>query len=164
MKRTSIIGAVATVLVLLGLPHHPAYADATVKVSLRDVGGEIDMSKNMNMGMGMKADMKMAMMSIVIDQMSVPAGKVTFEVKNDSKEIFHELLVSPIATEDSVLPFVEGENRVDEEKSGDLGEVSELEPGKSGALTLELKPGLYILFCNVPGHYMMGMWTTLKVE
>jgi uncharacterized cupredoxin-like copper-binding protein len=74
------------------------------------------------------------------------------------------MLVSPVKDENTVLPFVENENRVDEEASGDLGEVSELEPGKSGSLTLDLKPGNYILFCNVPGHYMAGMWTALKVE
>ena len=142
----------------------PAHADAVVKASLWDKGGMMDMSKSMGMGMGMHGDMKMAIMGIDIDQKTVPAGRVTFEVMNASKETQHELLVAPIADENAVLPFVENENRIDEEKSGDLGEVSELDPGKSGALTLELKPGNYILYCNVPGHYMAGMWTILKVE
>ena len=69
-----------------------------------------------------------------------------------------------VADENVVLPFVANENRVDEEATHDLGEVSELDPGKSGSLTVDLKPGLYVLFCNVPGHFMAGMWTTLKVE
>ena len=141
-----------------------AHADAVVKVSLWDKGGMMDMSKSMGLGMGMHGKMKMAIMGIKADKKSVPAGKVTFNVSNNSKETVHEMLVSPIASEDAVLPFVGNENRVDEEKSGDLGEVSELDPGKSGSLTLDLKPGFYILFCNVPGHYMAGMWTTLKVE
>jgi uncharacterized cupredoxin-like copper-binding protein len=142
----------------------PAFADATVKVELWDKGGEMDMSKNMGLGMGMKGDMGMAIMGIKTDVATVPAGKVTFEVTNMSKEVLHEMLVAPVADENVILPFVENENRADEEKSGDLGEVSELDPGKSGALTLDLKPGIYILFCNVPGHYMAGMWTTIKVE
>ena len=78
--------------------------------------------------------------------------------------MIHEMLVSPILGLDAKLPYVDNENRVDEEASRDLGEVSELDPGKSGALTLELKPGLYILFCNIPGHYMSGMWTTIEVR
>ena len=45
-----------------------------------------------------------------------------------------------------------------------LGEVSELDPGKSGTLTLKLDPGTYMLFCNIPGHYMAGMWTTVTVK
>jgi uncharacterized cupredoxin-like copper-binding protein len=142
----------------------PAFADSTVKVSLWDKGGDMDMSKMMGMGMGMHGNMKMAMMGIDIDKKSVPAGKVTFEVTNASKETQHEMLVAPVASEDTILPFVENENRVDEEKSGDLGEVSELDPAKSGSLTIDLKPGLYILYCNVPAHYMMGMWTVVKVE
>jgi uncharacterized cupredoxin-like copper-binding protein len=141
-----------------------AHADAIVKVSLWDKGGVMDMSKSMGLGMGMHGKMKMAVMGIKADKKSVAAGKVTFNVSNASKEIIHEMLVSPVASEDAVLPFVDNENRVDEEKSGDLGEVSELDPGKSGSLTLDLKPGFYILFCNVPGHYMAGMWTTLQVK
>jgi uncharacterized cupredoxin-like copper-binding protein len=139
-----------------------AHADAIVKASLWDKGGTMDMSKSM--GMGMKGKMHMAMMGIKIDHETVPAGKVTFQVTNASKETIHEMLVSPIKDENTVLPFVENENRINEEKSGDLGEVSELEPGKSGALTLELKAGNYILFCNIPGHYMAGMWTVLTVK
>jgi len=50
-----------------------------------------------------------------------------------------------------------------EEASGYLGEISDLDPLASGALTLTLKPGTYILFCNLPGHYMAGMWTLVTV-
>lgn len=142
----------------------PALADGTVKVSLWDKGGMMDMGKMKGFGMGMRAKMNMAMMGIEIDQKTVPAGKVTLDVTNTSKETQHEMLISPIASEDVVLPYNASENRVDEEASGELGEVEELDPGKSGSLTLDLKPGLYVLFCNIPGHFMGGMWTTLTVE
>ena len=110
----------------------PAHADATVKVSLWHKGGTMDMSKSMGLGMGMKGDMKMAIMGTDIEQKSIPASKVTFEVSNASKETIHEMLVAPVAIEDTVLPFISAENRADKEKSFDLGEVSELDPGKSG--------------------------------
>lgn len=139
-------------------------ADATIKVSLWDNNSNPDMSKPMGMMMGMKMDMSKAPMGIKLDMEEVPAGKVTFDVTNDSKETIHEMLVSPLADMNSQLPFVEADNKVDEEKSGDLGEVSELDPGKSGSLTLDLKPGLYVLYCNVPGHYSAGMWKTFKVK
>ena len=61
------------------------------------------------------------------------------------------------------LPYIDAENRVDEDKAGDKGEVSELDPGKSGALTVPLKAGKYLLICNVPGHYGAGMWTEFTV-
>ena len=142
----------------------PALADTTTHVKLLDRGGMMDMSKNMGMGMGMKGNMKMAIMSIAADKKSVKAGKVTFNVVNASKETVHEMLVAPITGLDATLPYSVNENRVNEEASGDLGEVSELEPGKGGSLTVDMKPGLYILYCNITGHFMAGMWTTLQVK
>ena len=128
----------------------------------------VDMSKNMMLGMGMAehkaGHMNMAMMGVDADVKSVPAGKVTFVVTNTAKEMQHEMLVVPIKDENTVLPYIEAENRVDEEASGDLGEVAELDPGQSGTLTVDMAPGLYVLLCNIPGHYSGGMWTLLKVE
>jgi uncharacterized cupredoxin-like copper-binding protein len=164
MKNLLFTRRAIMALAIVAAAQTSAFADETIDVSLQDRGGMMDMGKNMMMGMGMKGNMMDAPMSIKLDKNTVKSGNITFAVKNDSKETLHEMLVAPIASESAVLPFIENENRVDEEKSGDLGEVSELEPGKSGALTLELKPGLYILYCNVPGHYMAGMWTILKVE
>ena len=142
----------------------PAAADATVKVKLWDKGGIMDLSKSMGLGMNMHGDLTKAIMGIEISKKSVPAGKVTFDVTNASAETIHEMIISAVNHTDVTLPFVESDSRVDEDAFGDLGEVSELDPGKSGKLTLDLKPGLYILYCNVPGHYMAGMWTTVEVK
>ncbi len=142
----------------------PAFADSMVAVSLKDKGGTMDLSKSMGLGMGMKGDMKSAPMSVVLDKSTVAAGKITFKVKNDSKEAVHEMILAPVKDTATALPFVENEGRVNEDKMGDIGEVSELDPGKSGSLIVDLKPGTYILYCNVPGHYMAGMWTTLTVK
>lgn len=142
-----------------------AYADTTVNVTLMDMhGSKLDLSKNLEMGIGMKGDHSKAMFHIMIDKPEVSAGKITFKVANAAKELQHEMLVVPMKDDKTPLPFVENENRADEEKSDSLGEVAELDPGKSGELTLELKPGLYALFCNIPGHYGAGMWTKLAVK
>jgi uncharacterized cupredoxin-like copper-binding protein len=160
--RTLVLpAAVLTASTVLALP---ALADAKINVSLWDNNSNPDMSKSMGMVMGSKMDMKKAPMSIKLDKTIVNAGKVTFIVKNVSKETIHEMLVAPMKDKDALLPFVEADNKVDEEKSGDLGEVSELDPGKSGSLTLDMKPGMYVLFCNVPGHYSAGMWATITVK
>ncbi len=144
----------------------PAFAMAgtTINVKLADKGDGMDMSKMMGLGMGMKGDMKMAPMSITISNKQAAAGKVTFNVTNVSKTMIHEMIVAPIKDENTALPFIDAENRVDEDKAGDLGEVSELDPGKTGSLTLDMKPGKYILYCNVPAHYAMGMWTIIQVK
>ncbi len=108
--------------------------------------------------------MATANMGITLSAKSVNAGKVTFEANNDSKDVVHEMVVAPLASPDAILPFNEGEGKVDEDAAGHIGEVAELEPGQSGALTVNLKPGTYILYCNIPGHYMAGMWTTIEVK
>ena len=53
---------------------------------------------------------------------------------------------------------------VDEEQINDRGEVSELDPGQSGSLSLNLKSGTYMLLCNVAGHYKAGMYTLIHVS
>lgn len=142
----------------------PAMADAIVHIELADAGGTIDFSKNMDMGIGGHGDMKMAPVTLKADTSSVPAGKVTFEVVNNSKEIEHEMVVAPVASMDAAPPFNADKNEVDEDNSGALGEVEELEPGKTGSVTLDLKPGYYVLFCNIAGHYGAGMWAKFEVK
>jgi uncharacterized cupredoxin-like copper-binding protein len=52
---------------------------------------------------------------------------------------------------------------VDEAAAGTIARMKELRPQTSGSATFNLQPGTYILYCNIAGHYMMGMWTLLKV-
>ena len=123
-----------------------------------------DADPNMKMGMAMDGDMSKAVMGIAVDRRTAKAGEVTFKVTNVSKETVHEMIVSPVKDDRTKLPYLANENRVDEDAAGHLGEVSELDPGATGSLTLNLKPGLYILFCNVPGHFVSGMWTTVQLK
>jgi uncharacterized cupredoxin-like copper-binding protein len=166
-RKLAFLAALAVTLTLGSTL--PSAADAVIKVSLwdkADMMGKMDMGKSMGMGMGPGMHKKMGMgpMGISVDTAAVAAGKVTFEVTNASKETIHEMIVAPIGNVDVVLPYNANENRVDEEATHDLGEVAELDPGKSGSLTLDLKPGLYALYCNIPGHFMAGMWTVLAVK
>jgi uncharacterized cupredoxin-like copper-binding protein len=152
----------AATLSLFGLAAPALAAGTTINVSLADAGAEAEMGTDM--GMTMQGDMKMAVMHVIADKTEVPAGEVTFAVTNTSKDVVHEMLVVKVADTTKPLPYVDGDSRVDEDAAGHLGEVSELDPGASGALTLTLDPGTYMLFCNIPGHYMAGMWTLVTVK
>ena len=141
-------------------------AETTVKVSLWDKGPDSVVMDGAHMAMMGKMDianMSTGLMGITLDKVTVPAGKVTFAVTNDSKDIIHEMILSAVAAGATELPYLAAENRVDEEKAGHLGEVAELDPGKAGALTVDLTAGTYILYCNIPGHFVGGMWTLLTV-
>lgn len=61
------------------------------------------------------------------------------------------------------LPYQARSNRVEEKKLRNFGEVSDLRPGASGHLTLRMKAGNYVLFCNEPGYYKAGMVTVFTV-
>ena len=139
--------------------------DVVVHVSLWDKGAD---SANMTDAM-MANEGKLvqnpttATMGINLDQRQVSAGTVVFAVENSSKDIIHEMILSPLPKGATELPYLKDENRVDEDKADHLGEVSELDPGGKGALTVDLKPGDYVLYCNIPGHIAGGMWALLTV-
>jgi uncharacterized cupredoxin-like copper-binding protein len=70
------------------------------------------------------------------------AGQVTFDVSNDGSTT-HNL-------------EVEG-NGVEEE-------TEDLQPGQSGKLSVDLKPGSYEIYCSIDDHKDLGMEGTLTVQ
>ena len=147
-----------------------AYAAGTViKVSLWDKGamsmGMVGKGPMMGMAMGTPGShMSMGPMGIKVSTHAAKAGQVTFAVTNDSTQMVHEMVLSPVKDDKTPLPYDKAGQKVDEDAAGHLGEVAELEPGKKGALTVDLKPGKYILYCNIPDHYILGMWTLITVK
>ena len=140
-----------------------AMAATVVHVSLWDKGANMQMVTGDEYEPGVKIDMSKATMGVKAMPDQAKAGVVTFKVTNNSKDTIHEMIVMHLDKAGDPLPYIKAENRVNEDKSGDKGEVSELDPGKSGALTVALQPGKYLLICNVPGHYASGMWTEFTV-
>jgi uncharacterized cupredoxin-like copper-binding protein len=141
-------------------------AETVVKVSLWDKGpASMDMMDTLApMGMAMPgADMSMATMGITVDLQVIPAGDVTFQVINDSGEFYHEMIVLRLDDPANQLPYIVDEERVDAEGVANAGKLKELKPHQSGTLKLALEPGTYILYCNIAGHYMMGMWALVTV-
>jgi uncharacterized cupredoxin-like copper-binding protein len=117
------------------------------------------------------------------DTHTVPAGSVTFTVVNVDV-LTHEMLVVPfrgvkpesgakvvakaadkLLTEQLVASMVFDKTtlRLDEEHLGSLGEVTDLAGGKTNTVALDLKPGSYLLLCNLPAHFQSGMWSILTV-
>lgn len=114
------------------------------------------------MGRGMMGG-GMGMMSLLTDRSTVRSGKVHFAVTNASTLMRHEMLVIAVDDPNALLPYDYYTAKVPEDKVASPGEVSELEAGKSGTLDVELKPGSYLLICNIPGHYAAGMAALLTV-
>lgn len=157
-RRFFLVTSAAAISVLSSMP---AIAGGTVvDVSLWD---NPDQEMTMGLGYAMGGDQSLANMGVRASTTEVPAGSVTFKVTNDSKDIEHEMVVAPVES-GTPLPYNADIERVIEDEVDNLGEVSELEPGQSGEVTLDMTPGEYILYCNVPQHYAAGMWTLLTVK
>jgi uncharacterized cupredoxin-like copper-binding protein len=107
-------------------------------------------------------DSSIAHMRIVLDQDTIKPGRVILQAENQSKNLVHEVI---IGRDDGAkqLPMDAKHDRVIESRVRRLGEIADLAPGKTGKLSLNLKPGNYVLFCNQPGHYHDGMVTRLTV-
>ena len=118
-------------------PQHPATGGSVVRVSERDF------------------------------HISAPAraeaGDVVLRVHNGGPDA-HELIV--VKTENGKLPL-RGDGITVDEEALQRDEVGALEPGAPGStreLDLHLTPGRYVLLCNMSGHYLGGMRTTLVVR
>ncbi len=143
-----------------------ASAGTVVKVLLWDKGAtSMDaMGSAVPMGMAMPgAKMEAATMGITADVVEIPAGEVTFSVINESGEFYHSMVISKIEDQSKELPYLADKMMVDEEAAGRTAVVKELRPHDSGSVTVDMKPGTYILYCNIAGHYAMGMWTIVTV-
>jgi uncharacterized cupredoxin-like copper-binding protein len=96
-------------------------------------------------------EMKVSLKPSVVD-----AGKVTFVVRN-AGTVEHEMVVIRGASKLAVKNFEAVETT-------SPGEVEGVKPGKAKQLTLKLSPGKYLIICNIPGHYMLGMRSVLTVR
>ncbi|MET3952534.1 sulfocyanin-like copper-binding protein [Arthrobacter sp. UYEF36] len=138
----------------------PSLAGTVINVAATDMGGSM---------MG-GADMMRGSMQLTADRATVTRGEVSFLVTN-AGNIPHEMMIVPLAE-----PQIAGtrpvgrDGKIDE--TGSLaeaaatcaeGEGSGILPSAAGWITLDLPPGRYELFCNLPGHYGAGMYTQLTV-
>jgi len=94
---------------------------------------------------------------------TVQAGAVRLRIHNAGPDD-HELIVAPKGS--GGLPLRSDGFTVNEEAiaSSEPGSIEPQQPGGTENLVVDLKPGRYTLFCNMEGHYMAGMHTTLVVR
>jgi len=154
--------SIAVLAVCLFAP--AAFAETVVKVTLIDKLSSGDLSKPLGLGMGMKADMTKAPMGVAVNPKQATPGMVRLDVTNLASSLVHEVQIARITDESQVLTYDQSRNKVDTEGLEVLGSVAEIMPNKSASLILDLAPGKYLLFCNVAGHYMAGMWATVEVK
>jgi uncharacterized cupredoxin-like copper-binding protein len=111
----------------------------------------------------MLADKGMESMRMDLSANQIKAGKVTFNVSNTSQNLVHEFVVVKSDKPIESLLYNEDEKEIKEDALEVVNEIEDIEPGKSGTLTVNLESGSYILFCNKAGHFKGGMVNHLTV-
>ena len=109
---------------------------------------------------------KMGDFSFTPSAPTVKAGPLKITTPNDG-QVEHELVLLKTDQNAASLP-VHG-NEVDEEgleSKGveNAGEIEEVGAGQTKSNDFKLTPGKYVMICNVPGHYKLGMYGTITVN
>jgi uncharacterized cupredoxin-like copper-binding protein len=115
---------------------------------------EADISKGQ-----IRADMREYAMGLTASE--VRAGSVTFIARN-AGSIAHDLVVLKTDLAPDKLSIDAQTQKAKED--GKQGAVDQVSPGKSANLRLELPAGAYVVICNVPTHYQLGMRSALTVK
>ena len=99
---------------------------------------------------------------VTADQSSVVGGAINFQASNDGA-VLHNLRVIATDLAPDDLPVSGGSVDEESEELEVVATVFDLAPGETGSSAGELVPGNYVLICNVPGHYLSGMFTGFEV-
>lgn len=95
------------------------------------------------------------------DPAVVSPGEVTFQAVNEGA-IPHELVIIQTDEQADSLPVEAGV--VQEDQLDVVGEIEEFPAGETESGTFDLEPGPYVLICNIPTHYELGMFAPFSVE
>jgi len=99
---------------------------------------------------------------IVLDQSTVPSGKITFNVRNTGTMVHEVVVLKTDVAADKIAPNPDEPGKMSED--GSQGESGDLDPTQAKTFTLDLAPGNYVLICNQPAHYLLGMHTAFVVK
>ncbi len=99
--------------------------------------------------------------ALEVDEARAPGGEVTFEVSN-AGAVPHESVVIRTDLAADALPTAGG--TVDETQAEVIGRTELVGGGASASVSFDLAAGGYVLLCNVPAHYDLGMRIAFTVE
>ena len=108
---------------------------------------------------GTKVNVTLKEFKLLPSPKTAGAGRVLFVAKNVGK-VRHEMVVIRTNLAPSKLPVTNG--RASEK--GTVGEIGDVDPGKTRSKTLVLKAGKYVLICNLKGHHQAGQYAGFTVN
>lgn len=100
--------------------------------------------------------------AITLSEPSVAGGKVTFEVVNKGTAVHSLVLIRTDLSHDKIPADPKDDARVDEK--GSILSTGQLAVAESKSFSRDLKAGNYVLVCNEPAHYLVGMHVGFTVK
>lgn len=100
--------------------------------------------------------------AIKLDRASTASGSVTFVIKN-AGTVIHQLVVLKTDIAQNQIPANPSQPGTMSEP-GFVTQTPVINVGGSYTLTLTLASGNYVLMCNQPAHYLIGMHTGFVVN
>ena len=99
---------------------------------------------------------------IALSEANVPVGLVTFTVVNKGTTVHSLVILRTYLTHDKIPADPSDASKVQE--TGGIAATGQLAVGTSKQLSRQLAAGQYVLVCNEPAHYIVGMHTALVVK
>jgi uncharacterized cupredoxin-like copper-binding protein len=115
---------------------------ALAALLLAACGGSSSSSSSASGGSASSAAATLSEWKVAVDG-TVKAGTVTFDAKN-AGTFPHNLTIDGPGVEDKT--------------------TGNIDAGKSGSVTVDLKPGTYELYCSIPGHKAQSMDLKITVS
>ena len=110
---------------------------------------------------GEVVEVSLAEFSVTVATPSAGADGVTFRVANDGAAAHEFVVIRSDAAADG-LPQAPG--AVDESQLDVVGRIDQWPGGDAREATFSLTAGKYLLICNLPGHYQLGMAVAFTVQ
>jgi uncharacterized cupredoxin-like copper-binding protein len=100
--------------------------------------------------------------TITLDRASVPSGVVTFKLVNASTIVHSLFLLKTDLPHDKIPADPKDGSKV--QLPGLLRESGQVAAGLTKEFSVKLEPGTYVLVCNEPAHYIVGMHVGFTVR
>lgn len=99
---------------------------------------------------------------ITLSVPSASAGKVTFHVVN-SGSVVHSLVLIKTDTPQDKLP-ADAKDASKVQETGSVAATGQIPAGQAKDFTRDLAAGKYVVICNEPAHYVVGMHVGFAVK
>jgi uncharacterized cupredoxin-like copper-binding protein len=113
---------------------------------------------------GNRVDVTLRDFKVKVSTHAVRSGRVVLHIDNHGPST-HELNLDRTDLPSGSLPLQADGLTVDEKspRLHRIDSVEQLNLGESGDLAVRLRPGHYVLYCNLEGHYLGGMHASFDV-